>query len=746
MKRNTKILVVRNIVSVTLICIVCILFLSFLLQGNTDYNYEQENVNNPSNSPHIDVLPNSNDIPALLWTRTWGGTGMDSAGDLALDSSENIYVVGQTNSSGAGNDDIVLVKYNSIGQPQWNTTWGGVGDDWGRSLVIDSSDNIFIVGITHSFGPGHHAIALIKYNSLGEQQWNTTWGSGFAQGDGISLDLSGNIFITGSIGTSKPYPDTGDMVLVKFSSLGEYQWNKTWSGGHVDIGAGMTMDSSDNIFITGFIFSYGAGVGDAFLLKYNSSGDLQWDNTWGGVGFSLELDSSNNIFVVGMTSSFDAGNQDISILKFNSLGQLQWNKTWGGTGIDTGWGLALDSSENIYITGGSNSSSAGDSDIVLVKYNSIGQPQWNTTWGGADDDWARSLVIDSSDNIFIVGSTDSFGAGMSDVVLVKYGPDIYNPVITINNPNQNDAFGVTAPDFDISIIEPNLDTTWYTLDGGTTNITFSGLTGTINQTEWNKKGNGTVTIGFYANDTGGLESFAEIQVLKDTTDPIITDTPSDFSVEYGYTGVSLSWTATDPNPYTYTIELQGFGIVAGSSPWLNDTEITYNVPDGLAVGDYIYIVNFTDDAGNFMTDSVTMTVEDTTDPMLTNMPSNFTVDYGYTGKNIMWTATDPYPHTYTIELQGSGTVAGPTAWSSGVAITYNVPDGLAVGDYIYTVNFTDQYGNSVIDTITLTVREVSNGGGAIPLELIIIISSTIGGAVVIAVAIVLLTRRRRKLT
>lgn len=84
---------------------------------------------------------------------------------------------------------------------------------------------------------------------------------------------------------------------------------------------------------------------------------------------------------------------------------------------------------------------------------------------------------------------------------------------------------------------------------------------------------------------------------------------------------------------------------------------------------------------------------------------------------------------------------------SDVAIIYDVPDGLAVGEYIYTVNFTDQYGNSVIDTIILTVRAVSTDGDAIPLELIIIIiSSTIGGGLVIGIAIALFIRKRRKLT
>ena len=214
-------------------------------------------------------------------------------------------------------------------------------------------------------------------------------------------------------------------------------------------------------------------------------------------------------------------------------------------------------------------------------------------------------------------------------------------------------------------------------------------------------------------------------------------------MELGYTGESLSWTATDAHPDTYTIELQGSGIVVGPTTWTSGGTITYNIPDGFAVGVYIYTFNFTDTSRNFITDPVTLTVEDTTDPMFTSTPSDFTIDYGYTGVNISWTSTDPHPHTYTIELQGSGIVASPTAWSSGVAIIYNVPDGLDVGNYIYTVNFTDQYNNSIIDTITLTVREVSTGGDTIPLELIIII---FGGGVVIAIAIAVLIRRRRKLT
>ncbi|MFX1257752.1 MAG: hypothetical protein ACFFAN_07835 [Promethearchaeota archaeon] len=178
----------------------------------------------------------------------------------------------------------------------------------------------------------------------------------------------------------------------------------------------------------------------------------------------------------------------------------------------------------------------------------------------------------------------------------------------------------------------------------------------------------------------------------------------------GYTGKSLSWTAMDLNPNTYTIALQGEGQVVAPTPWTSDIPITYNIPDGFAVGAYVYTVNFTDDYGHFATDSVIFTVEDTTSPIITDSPNDFTVEMGYTGKSLSWTATDLNPNTYTIALQGEGQVVAPTPWTSDVSITYNVPDGFGIGIYVYNVNFTDDYDNFVIDTISMTVKEAVDNG------------------------------------
>jgi hypothetical protein len=212
---------------------------------------------------------------------------------------------------------------------------------------------------------------------------------------------------------------------------------------------------------------------------------------------------------------------------------------------------------------------------------------------------------------------------------------------------------------------------------------------------------------YVADEASGL-AVIQVREIIDRWNPVISNAPTDLSVESGYTGQSLSWTATDANPSTYTIELESTGIVTGPTAWTSGIAITYDIPDGFDVGVYVYTVNFTDDDGNYATDSVTFPVEDTTTPVISNAPTDLSVEYGYTGQSLSWTATDNNPSTYTIALEGTGIVTGPTAWTSGIAITYDIPDGFDMGVYVYTVNFTDDYGNSIIDSVTFTVGDTTN--------------------------------------
>ena len=121
------------------------------------------------------------------------------------------------------------------------------------------------------------------------------------------------------------------------------------------------------------------------------------------------------------------------------------------------------------------------------------------------------------------------------------------PEITILSPIPNEVFGYAAPSFTLSIDEPSLDTTWYSLDYGLTNITFSGLSGTIDQVEWNKFGNETVNIRFYANNTYGNESYSEVNVRKDIYQPIISINSPVENEMIGSMAPSFDLTVDEPN-------------------------------------------------------------------------------------------------------------------------------------------------------------------------------------------------------
>lgn len=191
---------------------------------------------------------------------------------------------------------------------------------------------------------------------------------------------------------------------------------------------GVALDSLGNIYFAGYKVGIGEMDTDMVLVKYDENGIEQWNRSWGGNAsdhcHGLALDFSDNILLVGSTRSFGAGDEDMVLVKYNENGILQWNATWGGGGFDRCYGGSTDSSENMYLVGVTDSFDLGGGDIALVKYDKNGEQQWNRTWGGIEHDAGRGIATDSLDNIYLVGQTESFGTGGYDMVLVKFSPYI----------------------------------------------------------------------------------------------------------------------------------------------------------------------------------------------------------------------------------------------------------------------------------------------------------------------------------
>jgi len=155
-----------------LVGFILILYFSSILQGTNIIISEQDDKDNNNVVPPLTL---SNSV-ICEWNRTWGGGDYDTGYGVAVDSSGDVYLLGYTWSFGAGEYDMVLVKYDNSGMQQWNRTWGGDRDEHGYGVAVDSSSNAYIVGYTGSFGAGFYDMVLVKYDGNGVQQWNRTWG------------------------------------------------------------------------------------------------------------------------------------------------------------------------------------------------------------------------------------------------------------------------------------------------------------------------------------------------------------------------------------------------------------------------------------------------------------------------------------------------------------------------------------------------------------------------------------------
>ena len=384
----------------------------------------------PQSDPCISVIASSSSSSSQLYFAvTFGGTNNNQGESIAVDSSGNIYITGYFyetvdfgggNVTSAGSADIFVLKLNSSGTFQWVNTYGGTSFDFGRGIAVDSSGNIYITGYfyeTVDFGAGNVTSAggsdifVLKLNSSATFQWVSTFGStSIDVGEDITVDSSGNSYITGYFegtvdfgGGSVTSAGAADIFILKLNSSGTFQWVNIFGGTSTDVGQGIAVDSSGNSYITGYFqgtvdFGGGnvtsAGSDDIFVLKLNSSGTFQWVSTFGGtsidIGEDITVDSSGNSYITGWfreTVNFGGGNVtsagggDILVLKLNSSGTFQWVNTYGGTSGDVGEGITVDSSGNSYITGwfretvdfgGGNVTSAGGSDIFVLKLNSSG--------------------------------------------------------------------------------------------------------------------------------------------------------------------------------------------------------------------------------------------------------------------------------------------------------------------------------------------------------------------------------------
>ena len=356
--------------------------------------------------------------PSLLWATYFGGDSSTSALSVAKDSSGNVYISGATN---CGNGLATKGAYQAMG---------------------DSVNG---------------SAFLAKFSQSGELLWATYYGYNEYYGTELIIDKPGNIYITGSttsdtgIATTgayqTAYSGSGDIFLAKFSPSGSLLWATYYGGSNEEYGGSTSTDKYGNVYIIGltnstsgiatigaYQSSFGGGPTDAFLAKFNSSGNLLWGTYYGGRGDEWGEGISvtdSNIYITGFTgsangiatsgayqTSADTVGEQTFLANFSESGKLIW-ATYFGYASAEGDAVATDISGNVYIAGdayqttGIATSGAyqtvegGGLDAYLAKFSPSGSLLWATYVGGSGDDDGLGLTTDLSGNVFIVGSTAS---------------------------------------------------------------------------------------------------------------------------------------------------------------------------------------------------------------------------------------------------------------------------------------------------------------------------------------------------
>jgi len=363
--------------------------------------------------------------PDTMWTKTFGGSETDGGYSVQQTTDGGYIITGYTDSFGAGNYDVWLIKTDENGDTLWTKTFGGSESDEGYSVQQTSDGGYIITGGTGSFGAGKDDVWLIKTNENGDTLWTKTFGGvNLEWGNSVQQTSDGGYIITGGTGTGLVGSNEGDMWLIKTNENGDTLWTKTFGGVNRDWGNSVQQTTDGGYIITGgtgFIMPW---IGNAWLIKTDENGDTLWTKTFGGSdddwGYSVQQTSDGGYIITGSVGV------DIWLIKTNENGDTLWTKTFYGTSFEEGNSVQQTSDGGYIITGGTEMFSAGGRDVWLIKTDENGDTLWTKTFGGTYFEEGYSVQQTSDGGYIITGPTRSFGAGNWDVWLIKTTTDVSN--------------------------------------------------------------------------------------------------------------------------------------------------------------------------------------------------------------------------------------------------------------------------------------------------------------------------------
>ncbi|MBN1833429.1 MAG: hypothetical protein JW896_15095, partial [Deltaproteobacteria bacterium] len=366
-----------------------------------------------------------------IWARTYGGINEDFASEVLQIADRGYIVVGNTESFGAGANDLWAIQLDESGTVQWEKSYGGLASDNSPNIRQTSSDGGYIMAArTESFGVGLADVLVLKLDAAGDVLWEETIGGDAADGVTTIEELPSGGYILAGRTESFGGGTAGDLWVVKLNTAGDILWQKTYGtaeGGEYATSLQPTGDGG--CIVAGTTYSFGAGDQDFWVLRLDADGGIVWQKTYGGddidVAMSIKKVGDDGFIVAGNTYSFPVSVEgyDILVLKLDSNGDVLWQKTFGTVGWDDVSGVEPSWDGGYFLIGSTGlPEPLAPRDGWVMKLSATGEILWQKKIGGSDlttSDTLSSLHRTYDGGVVVAGSTDSFGIGSRDAWVLK---------------------------------------------------------------------------------------------------------------------------------------------------------------------------------------------------------------------------------------------------------------------------------------------------------------------------------------
>ncbi|MDP8240961.1 MAG: T9SS type A sorting domain-containing protein [Candidatus Hatepunaea meridiana] len=396
--------------------------------------------------------------PDSLWSRTFGGAEDERCNAMIQTSDGGFALAGYSYSFDNDERAFYLVKTDEQGEAIFSQTYSCDGGADCRS-ILQTEDDGFILAGTKGSTIWELGFYIIRTDEDGEVVWSRTYEEGFSDCYSICPTYDGGYLLAGLAYTGFPDDINGDAVVLRINADGDSLWSQTWGGDEFDFFTNVTATSDSGYVLVGGTGSFDLESLSGYIVMLDSNLEEQWSCTYDNNGLYNSFNSSVEVENGGfaMAGYCDVPEQDYSdyqLVRIDSEGELIWRRSFGGEEHETCLSITETNDHCFALAGDSNSFSdenneedENEFDFYLVKCDDDGSEVWSCTFGGEEWDGCSAVIQLNDGSFALAGYTKSFGAGESDMWLVKTGldpvsvPHITNPAlpngITLLSPYPN---------------------------------------------------------------------------------------------------------------------------------------------------------------------------------------------------------------------------------------------------------------------------------------------------------------------